>query len=114
MPSGRMPSGFSNAAPCRLFHRFRSMGYAIEFYQNLDAVCITKALDQDLFQESSRASSSLSPSLVVSNGKCTRVISLQPASFVKESNRHQGAVLRCVQRAMHLGLVTEVSRAWFL
>ena len=97
MPSGRMPSG------SRPFRRFRSMGYATEFHQNLDAVCITKASDQDPFQQSSRVSSSLSSSLVASNGECPRAILLQPASLVEESNRHQGAVLCCVQRAVHLG-----------
>ena len=108
VPSGRMPSG------SRPFRRFRSMGYATEFHQNLDAVCITKALDQDPSQQLSRASSSLSPSLVASDGECPRATSLQPASLVEESNRHQGAVLRCVQRAVHLGLVTEVPRTWCL
>ena len=34
----------------RLFQRFCSMGYTTEFYQNLNAVCIAKALDQDAFQ----------------------------------------------------------------
>ena len=96
------------------FRRFCSMGYATKFHQNLDAVCITKASDQDPSQQSSRASSSLSPSLVASDGECPRATSLQPASLVEESNRHQGAVLRCVQRAVHLGLVTEVPRAWCL
>ena len=102
------------AAPPRPFRRFRSMGYATEFHQNLDAVCITKASDQDPSQQSSRASSSLSPSLVASDGECPRATSLQPASLVEESNRHQGAVLRYVQRAVYLGLVTEVPRIWCL
>ena len=31
----------------KLFHRFRSMGYATEFYQNVDAVNITKVSDQN-------------------------------------------------------------------
>ena len=90
------------------------MGYATEFYQNLDAVCITKASDQDPSQQLSRASSLLSPSLVASNGECPRATSLQPTSFVEESNRHQGAVLRYVQCAVHHGLVTEVPTAWCL
>ena len=98
----------------RPFRRFCSMGYAIEFYQNLDAVCITKASDQDLSQQLSRASSLLSLSLVASNGKCPRATFLQPASLVEESNRHQGAVLRCIQHAMYLGLITEVPRIWYL
>ena len=66
---------------------------------------------QDPSQQSSRASSSPSPSQVASDGECPRATSMQPASLVEESNRHQGAVLRCVQRAVHLGLVTEVPRA---
>ena len=90
------------------------MSYATEFYQNLNAVCITKALDQDLSQQLSRASSSLNPSLVASNSECPRATFLQPASLVEESNRHQGAMLRCVQQAVHLGLVTEVPRIWCL
>ena len=90
------------------------MGYATEFHQNLDAVYITKASDQDPSQQLSRVSSSLSPSLVASDGECLRATFLQPAFLVEELNRYQGAVLRCVQHAMHLGLVTEVPRAWYL
>ena len=108
VPSGRMPSG------SRPFRRFRSMGYATEFHQNLDAVYITKASDQDPSQQSSRASSLLSSSLVASDGECPRATSLQPASLVEELKRHKGAVLYCVQRAVHLGLVTEVLKAWYL
>ena len=80
----------------RLFRRFCSMGYAIEFYQNLDTVCITKALDQDPSQQLNRVSSSLNPSLVASKGEYPRATFLQPASFAEESNRHQGAMLRYV------------------
>ena len=65
---------------------------------------------QDPTQQSSRAFSSPNLSQVVSDGKCPRATSMQPASLVEESNRHQGAVLCCVQRAMHLGLITEVPR----
>ena len=111
MPSGRVPSGQCYSAP-RPFRRFRSMDYATKFHQNFDAMCITKALDQDPPQQLSRASSSLSPLLVASDGECFRATFLQPASLVEESNRHQGAVLRCVQRAVHLGLVTEVLMTW--
>ena len=88
------------------------MGYATEFHQNFDAVCITKASDQDPPQQLSRASSSLSPSPVSPDSECLRATSLQPTSLVEESNRHQGAMLCCIQRAVHLGLVTEVSRTW--
>ena len=98
----------------RPFRRFCSMGYATEFYQNLDAMCITKASDQDPSQQLSKASSLLSPSLVVSDDKCPRATSLQPASLIKKSNKHQRAVLHYIQRAMHLGFVTEVPRTWCL
>ena len=113
MPSGRVLSGQCCSTP-RPFRRFCSMGYATKFHQNLDVVCITKALDQDPSQQSSRASFLLSPSLLTSNGECPRATSLQPASLIEELNKHQRAVLRCIQRAMHLGLVTEVPRAWCL
>ena len=113
MPFGRMISGQYCSAP-RPFRRFCSMGYATKFHQNLDAVCITKASDQDPSQQSSRASSLLNPSLVASDGECPRATSLQPASLVEESNRHQGAVLCYVQRALYLGLVTEIPRTWCL
>ena len=46
------------------------MGYTTKFHNNLDPVYITKALDEDPSQQLSRASSLLSPSLVVSNGEC--------------------------------------------
>ena len=90
------------------------MGYATEFHQNLDAVYIIKASDQDPSQQSSRAFSSLSLSLVTSDSECPRAISLQLASLIEESNRHQGAVLCCVQHVMHFGLVTEIPRVWCL
>ena len=80
----------------RPFRRFCSMDYATEFYQNLDTVCITKALDQDPSQKLNRASSLLSPLLVAFNSECPRATFLQPAFLVKESNRYQGAVLCCV------------------
>ena len=113
IPSGRVPSSQYCSAP-RLFHRFCSMGYATKFHQNLDAVCITKASDQDPSQQSSRVFSSLSPSLVASSDECPKATFLQPPSLIEESNRHQGTVLRCVQYAVHCSLVTEVSRAWCL
>ena len=90
------------------------MGYATKFHQNLDAVCITIASDQDPSQQLSKTSSQLSFSLVASNGECIRATSLQPTSPVEESNRHQGAVLYYVQRAVHLGFITEVPRTWCL
>ena len=65
---------------------------------------------QDLTQQSNRASSSPSSSQVASISECPRAISMQLAFLVKESNRHQGAVLCCVQRAVHLDLVTEAPR----
>ena len=65
---------------------------------------------QDSTQQLSRASSLPSFSQIASNGECPRATSMQPASLVKESNRYQGAVLCCVQRAVHLGLVTEVPK----
>ena len=98
----------------RPFRRFCLMGYATEFHQNLDIVCITKASDQDPSQQSSRASSLLSLSLVAFDSECPRATSLQPASLIEVSNRHQGAVIRYVQRAVHLGLVTKVPRIWCL
>ena len=66
---------------------------------------------QDLSQQSSRASSLLSFSQVAFNGECPRATSMQPASLVEELNRHQKIVLRCIQHAVYLGLVTEVPRA---
>ena len=72
------------------------MGYATKFYQNLNAVCITKASDQDPPQQLSRAFSLLCSSLVASNSECPTVTSLQPAFLVEELNRNQGAVLRYV------------------
>ena len=110
VPSSCMLSGFPDAAPPRPFRRFWLMGYATKFHQNLDAVCITKASDHDPSQQSSRASSSLSPSLVTSNDECPRATFLQPAFLVEELNRHQGAVLCCIQQAVYLGLVTEIPR----
>ena len=98
----------------RPFRRFCSMGYTTEFHQNFDAVCITKTSDQDLSQQLSRVFFLLSISLVASDGECPRTTFLQPASLVEESNKHQGAVLCCVQRAMYLGLVTKISRTWCL
>ena len=65
---------------------------------------------QNPAQQSSRASSLPSPSQVASNDECPRATSMQPASLVEKSNRHQRAILHCVQRAMHLGLVTEVPK----
>ena len=51
---------------------------------------------QDTSQQPSRAFSSPSLSQVASNSECPRAKSMQPASLLEESNRHQGAVLRCV------------------
>ena len=81
------------------------MSYITEFHQNFDDVYITKALDQDLSQLFNRASSLLSLLLVVSNGKCLRATLMKSASFLKKSNKHQGVMLCCVERAMYLGLV---------
>ena len=72
------------------------MDYAAKFHQNLDAVYITKALDQDLSQQLTWTSSLLSSSIVISNGECLRATFLQPASFLEELNKHQGAVLHCI------------------
>ena len=96
------------------FCRFCSMGYAIEFHQNLDVVCITKASNQNPSQQLSRTYSSLSLSQGASNGECPRASFLQLASLVEKSNRHQGAVLCCIQRTVHLGLVTEFPKIWCL
>ena len=93
MPSGRMSLGQCCSAT-RFFRRFYSMGYATEFHQNRDAVCITKASNQNPSQQSSKASSSLSPLLVAFNGECPRATSLQLASLMEELNRHKGAILR--------------------
>ena len=65
---------------------------------------------QDPSQQPSRASSSPNSSQVASNGEYPRATSMQSASLVKELNRYQGAVLRYVQHAVHLGLVTKVPR----
>ena len=64
------------------------MDYATKFHQNLDAICIPKALDQDLSRQLSKASFLLSPSLVASHSEYPRVISLQLAFLVKELNKH--------------------------
>ena len=72
----------------RPFHRFCSIDYATKFHQNLDAVYIIKASDQDPSQKLSKASFLLSPLLVCSNGEFPRATSLQPASLVEESNKH--------------------------
>ena len=64
------------------------MGYVTEFYQNLDIMCIAKALDQDLSQQLSKVSSLLSLSSIASDGKCPRARLLQPAFLVEESNRY--------------------------
>ena len=66
---------------------------------------------QDPSQQPSRAFSLPSSSQVASDGECPRATPMQPASLIEESNRDQGAVLPCVQRAVYLGLVTEVPRA---
>ena len=70
-----------------------------------------KSRIQDPSQQLSRVFSLLSLSQVASDGECPRATSMQPAFLLEESNRHQGAVLCCVQRAVHFGLVTEVFRA---
>ena len=86
------------------------MDYATKFHQNFDIMYIVKVLDQDLSQQLSRASSLLSPILVVSDGKCPRAILLQPAFLVKESNWYQGAIFCCVKHDIHFGFVTEISK----
>ena len=113
MLSSHLPSD-QCCSSSRPFCKFCLMGYATEFHQNLDVVCITKASDQDPSQPLSRASSLLSPLLIASNDECPRATFLQPASYVEESNKQQGAMLCCVQHAVHLGLVTEVPRTWCL
>ena len=80
----------------RPFCRFHLIGYTTKYHQNLDAVCIIKILDEDPSQRLSRASFSLSLSLVASNNECPRATLLQPVSLVKELNGHQGVVLYCV------------------
>ena len=117
MPSGRTiwPSLF-NAILSFLMPLGLSGGFARwvtqpSFAITLMPCALPKPWIQDLSHQLSRASSSPSPSQVASDGECPRATSMQPASLVEESNRHQGAVLRCVQRAVHLGLVTEVPRA---
>ena len=86
------------------------MGYATKFHQNLDTIYIAKALDQDLSQKLSRVSFLLSFSLVAYNDKCPRMILLQQASLIEESNKYQGDVLYYVQHVIHLGFITEVPR----
>ena len=66
---------------------------------------------QDPSQQLSRDSFLLNLSFIVSNGECPRITLIQPASPIEESNKHQRAVLRYVQRAVHLGLITEVFKA---
>ena len=52
-PSGYMSLGLPNAVlsyTSRLFRRFCSMSFATKFHQNLDAMCIAKASDEDPYQ----------------------------------------------------------------
>ena len=96
--------------PLSLFRGFAQWVTPPSFAITLMPCVSPKLRIQDPAQQSSRASFLPSLSQVASNGEYPRATSIQPASLVEESNRYQGAVLRCVQRAMHLGLVTEVPR----
>ena len=116
MPSGRTiwPS-LPNAVLFFLMPPGLSRGFAR--WVTLPSFAITlmpcaspKPRIQDPTQQLSRASSLPNPSQVASDGECPRATSMQLASLVEKSNRHQGAVLYCVQRAVHRGLVTEVLR----
>ena len=117
MPSGRIIwSSLSHAIlsffiPRGFFGGFVWWVTLPSFAITLMLCALPKPWIQDPAQQSSRAFSLPSLLQVASDGECPRATSMQPASLVEESNRHQGAVLRCVQRAVHLGLVTEVPRA---
>ena len=50
----------------------------------------------DLSQQSSKASSLLSPSLVASNGEYPRATLMQLAFFVEELNKQQSAIFCCI------------------
>ena len=113
MPSGHVLSSQCCFAP-RHFRRFRSISYATKFHQNLNAICITKASDRDPSQQLNEVSFLLSPLPIASNYECARATSLQLVSLVEELNKHQEAVLRCVQRAVHFGLITEILSIWCL
>ena len=114
MPSGRiirlsffnavlsfvMPSGFSGS--------FIQWVISLSFAITLMLWALPKPWIQDLSQQLNRASFLLSLSLVASNSECLRAIWMRLASLVKESNRHQRAILCYIQYTVHLGLITEV------
>ena len=112
MPSSRVFRPSLHLAS-RSILRFHSLGYAIELRHNpnTESAASPKSRIQDPSEHSNRASSSLSPSPVAPDGECPRASSVLPTSLVMESNRHHGAVRCCVQRTVHLDLVTEVPRA---
>ena len=56
---------------------------------------------QDPSKQQNRASSSPNLSAVISNSECSKATSVLTTSLIVELNRHQGAVLCCVQRAVH-------------
>ena len=117
MPSGRtIWSSLPNAVLSFFMPPGLSGGFARwvtppSFAITLMSCALPKPRIQDPSQQSSRASFSPSPSQVASDSECPRATLIQPASLVEESNKHQKAVLCYVQRAVHLGLVTEVPRA---
>ena len=114
MPSGRtIWSSLPNAVLSFLMPPGFSGGFAQwvtppSFAITLMPCALPKPRIQDSAQQSSKASSLPSPSQVAFDGECPRITSMQSTSLVEESNKHQGAVLRCVQHAVHLGLITEV------
>ena len=117
MPSGRtiwpsLPNAvLSFFMPLGLFRGFAQWITPPSFAITLMLYALPKLRIQDPSQQLSRAFSLLSPLQVASNSECPKATLMQPASLLEESNRHQGAVLCCVQRVVHLSLVTEVSRA---
>ena len=96
--------------PLGLFGGFARWVIPPSFAITLMLCILPKLWIQDLAQQLNGASSLPSSSQVASDSEYPRVTSMQPASLVEELNRHQGAVLRCIQRAVHFGLVTEVPR----
>ena len=90
------------------FTGLHSMGHATKFCRNPDAVHC-QSPGYKIRQSNQTKLPPHQP--IASDGECPRATSVLPTSLIVESNRHQGAVLCCVQRAVHLGLVTEVPRA---
>ena len=82
--------------PSGLFGGFAQWVTLPSFAITLMPYASPKPQIQDLSQQPSRASSLPSLSQGASDSECPRATLMQPASLIKESNRHQGAVFRCV------------------